>query len=73
MFLLVMKNYQSALLTFTKRARNVPDALPYIGTRWQTHGRMTGALDKALSTHVLNLFKGKENGKIIKRASISYT
>ena len=28
----------------TKRALNLPDVFPYVGARWQTYGRVTGAL-----------------------------
>ena len=43
-FLLLMKNYRSVLLSYTKRTRNLLDAFPYVGVRLQTYGRLTGAL-----------------------------
>ena len=40
-----MKNYRNVILTYTKRARNLADVFPYVGIRWQTYVRVTGALD----------------------------
>ena len=40
----IMKTYRSMLLTYTKRERNLSDVFPFLGIRWQTYGRVTGAL-----------------------------